>query len=70
MQRFIGPASIEEAILLAFEMLSILVTIATVITALTPTRWDNRMMDRVFQFMNLIAGNVGQNKNADDRSED
>ncbi|MCR9212552.1 MAG: hypothetical protein NXI13_02455 [Proteobacteria bacterium] len=67
MQTYLMPITLEEAILLAFEMLTILVTVATVITALTPSRWDNRMLDRVFQFMNLIAGNVGQNRNADDR---
>ncbi len=67
MQTYLMPTTFEEAILLAFEMLTILVTVATVITALTPSRWDNRMLDRIFQFMNLIAGNVGQNRNADDR---
>ncbi len=67
MQTYLLPISLEDAILLAFEVLTLLVTVATVITALTPSRWDNRMMDRVFQFMNLIAGNVGHNKNADDR---
>jgi hypothetical protein len=67
MQTYLMPTTLEEAIFLAFEMLTILVTVATVITALTPSRWDNRMLDRVFQFMNLIAGNVGQNRNADDR---
>jgi hypothetical protein len=62
----LDPDTLETSVLLAFEVLSILVTVATVITALTPTHWDNRMMDRIFQYLNLIAGNVGQNRNADD----
>ena len=49
------------------EGLVFLVTLATVITALTPTRWEADWLDRLFRLLNLIAGNVGQNKNADDR---
>ncbi|MEX1034653.1 MAG: hypothetical protein WDZ54_01760 [Sneathiella sp.] len=57
----------QEAAWLALEGLALLVTLATIITALTPTRWDAEWLDRLFQLLNLIAGNVGQNKNADDR---
>lgn len=64
---YLTPSMLEAGIFLAFEALTILVTLATVITALTPTRWDNRMMDKVFHLLNLIAGNVGLNRNADDR---
>ncbi|MEH6546920.1 MAG: hypothetical protein V7701_10850 [Sneathiella sp.] len=64
---YFTPSLLEAAILLAFEVLTILVTLATLISALTPTRWDNRVMDKLFHYVNLIAGNVGQNRNADDR---
>ncbi|WP_339632458.1 hypothetical protein [uncultured Sneathiella sp.] len=57
----------REAVCLAVEGLVFLVTLATVITALTPTRWEADWLDRLFRLLNLIAGNVGQNKNADDR---
>ncbi|WP_340149978.1 hypothetical protein [uncultured Sneathiella sp.] len=57
----------REALRLAVEGLAFLVTLATVLTALTPTRWEAEWLDRLFRILNLIAGNVGQNKNADDR---
>ncbi|USG59924.1 hypothetical protein NBZ79_12130 [Sneathiella marina] len=63
---YLTPSLLEGAILLAFEVLTLLVTLATIISALTPTRWDNQAMDRLFHYVNLIAGNVGHNKNADD----
>ena len=66
MDNFIHPDSLQAATFLAFEVLTILVTLATIVTSLTPSRWDNKIVDRLFQFLNLIAGNVGHNKNADD----
>ena len=52
---------------LAGQVLAIIVTLATVITAITPSRSDNVMMDKVLSFLNLLAGNVGLNKNADEK---
>jgi hypothetical protein len=63
---YLTPSLLEAGILLAFEVLTILVTLATIVTALTPTRWDNQAMDKLFHYVNLIAGNVGHNRNADD----
>lgn len=63
---YLTPSLLEAAILLAFEVLTLVVTLATIVTALTPTRWDNRVMDKLFHYVNLIAGNVGHNRNADD----
>lgn len=43
------------------------VTAATAITALTPTQVDNKIINIVLKVLNLLAGNVLKNKNADDR---
>jgi len=49
-----------------FNIGTALVTIATAVTALTPTRSDDIILDKILRFLNLVAGNVGRNKNADD----
>ena len=43
------------------------VTAATAITALTPTRSDDVWIDRILRVLNVLAGNVGMNRNADDK---
>ena len=67
MGAFLQPGTFAAATWLAFVGLAFLVTLATGITALTPTRWNSEGLDRLFHWLNLIAGNVGHNKNADDR---
>lgn len=67
MGAFVTIGDLLQALWLAVAGLTCLVTLATFITALTPTRWDAASLDRLFQMLNLIAGNVGHNKNADDR---
>ncbi len=57
---------LSNATILAGQVLAIVVTLATLVTAITPSRSDNAMMDRVLKFLNLLAGNVGLNKNADE----
>lgn len=42
-----------------------LVTAATAITAITPTKWDNQLLDGISKVLNALAGNIGKNKNAD-----
>ncbi len=42
------------------------VTAATAITALTPSTADDKIIDTVLRVLNLLAGNVGKNKNADE----
>ena len=58
---------LSNTTVLAGQVLAIVVTIATLITAITPSQSDNAQMDRVLKFLNLLAGNVGLNKNADER---
>ena len=48
----------------------LVVTIATIITAVTQTRWpENPVLDKIFRFMNILAGNVLKNKNPDDTAK-
>ena len=42
------------------------VTAATAITALTPTKADDQWIATILRVLNVLAGNVGKNKNADD----
>lgn len=42
-------------------------TAATAITALTPTKADDKVLKVILGVLNLLAGNVGKNKNADDK---
>lgn len=63
---FSAAGDLERTIILAVEVLAMMVTLATLITALVPSRWDNDLADRIFSLLNLIAGNVGHNKNADE----
>ncbi len=58
---------LSNTTVLAGQVLAIIVTLATVITAITPSRSDNILLDKVLTFLNLLAGNVGLNKNADEK---
>ena len=42
------------------------VTAATAITALTPSKSDDKVLNTILKVLNTLAGNVGKNKNADD----
>lgn len=59
--------NLQENASLAVQVLAIVITLATVITSLTPSRSDDQRLDRLLKLLNLLAGNVGFNRNADDR---
>jgi len=44
-----------------------LISGATALTALTPTKVDNKILGGTLKVLNLVAGNIGKNKNADDK---
>lgn len=37
----------------------------SVFTALTPSKSDDKILNTILSFLNVLAGNVGKNKNAD-----
>jgi len=43
------------------------VTACTAITAMTPTKTDDEVISKLLKVLNFLAGNVGKNKNADDK---
>ena len=47
-----------------------LVAAATAITALTPSKTDDKIVNTILKILNFVAGNVLKNKNADDAGDD
>lgn len=45
------------------------VTAATAVTALTPTKVDNKIIDIILRILNILAGNFLMNKNKDDNKQ-
>lgn len=58
---FLASASFAQY----FAAFTGLVTAATAITALTPTKADNKVINALLVILNFIAGNFLKNKNAD-----
>ena len=49
-------------------MIGEIVLFANTVTMAMPTRWKNNMiMDGISKVLNVLAGNVFKNKNADDK---
>jgi hypothetical protein len=56
-----------EAIPAWVTAFTLVLTAATAITALTPSSADNQILNVILKALNMAAGNVGKNKNADDK---
>ena len=50
-----------------FEIVAQICLVATMITAATKTTSANKYIDIVLKIVNALAGNVANNKNADDK---
>lgn len=59
--------NLGEGALWGFQILGILIAAATVITALTPSRSRGVLLSKALRALNLLAGNVRHNRNADDQ---
>ena len=60
-----GLAELLEGIPLWVNALTGVVAAATAVTALTPSKSDDALLNTVLRILNMIAGNFGKNKNAD-----
>ena len=58
-------AEIIEAAPVWLTAITGVVTAATAVTALTPSKSDDKVIGKILWVLNLLAGNVGKNKNAD-----
>jgi succinate-acetate transporter protein len=61
-----GWLAIFEALPGWLVAITSVVTAATAITALTPTKTDDAIVNAILRVLNVLAGNVGKNTNADD----
>lgn len=43
-----------------------LVTAATAVTMITPSKSDDAVVNAILRFLNILAGNIAQNKNKDE----
>jgi hypothetical protein len=46
------------------------IAVATAVTAITPSKSDDAILNGILKVLNLLAGNVLKNKNADDVKEE
>ena len=56
-----------SAVMIYVAPITAVVTAATAVTALTPTKVDNKIIDIVLRILNILAGNFLMNKNKDDK---
>ncbi len=54
-----------EALPAWVSALTLVVTAATAVTALTPSKADDKAINAILKVLNALAGNVGKNRNKD-----
>lgn len=59
--------NLVDAIPAWLAAIATVVTAATAITALTPSKADDKWLNGVLKLLNVLAGNIAKNKNADDK---
>ena len=47
------------------QAVGVVVLAANGVTSMTPTKWDNQLMEGLSKVLNALAFNFGKNKNAD-----
>lgn len=47
------------------EIVTAVITIANIITASTPSKSDNKVLNSILKILNIVSLNIGKNKNAD-----
>ncbi len=57
---------LTDATFFAGEVLAFFVLIATIISCFAPNRSTDRTVQKLLSLLNMLAGNVGRNRNADD----
>lgn len=62
--RLLDPKNIMEVI----RAVTMIVTVCTFITAITPCKSDDEIMRKIHKVLNVLAGNVLHNMNAEDQS--
>ena len=48
-----------------FSAACVVISSLTAITALTPSKSDDKIVNTILKVMNMFAGNIGKNKNED-----
>ena len=48
-----------------FSAACVVISSLTAITAITPSKLDDKILNTILKVMNMFAGNIGKNKNKD-----
>ena len=60
-------AALFEAMPVWLSAITSVVAASTAITAITPTKADDKIVNIILRVLNILAGNFGKNTNKDDR---
>ena len=57
---------LSDATFFAGEVLAFLVLFATILSSFMPNQSTDKTINKLLSLLNLLAGNVGKNRNAED----